>query len=79
MMLDSARNFFRVAYVKKFIDRMAQHKLNVFPWHLTDDEGWRIEIKKYPLLTQVGAKRGPGTDLPFSLYPTMRGPKDKIQ
>ncbi len=79
MMLDSSRNFFSVAYVKKFIDRMAQHKLNVFHWHLTDDEGWRIEIKKYPLLTQIGAKRGPGTKLPFSLYPAMRGPKDKLQ
>jgi len=79
LMLDTARNFFSKAYVKKFIDRMAQHKLNVFHWHLTDDEGWRIEIKKYPLLTQVGAKRGPGTELPFSLYPTMRGPKEKLQ
>jgi len=79
MMLDSSRNFFSKAYVKKFIDRMAQHKLNVFHWHLTDDEGWRIEIKKYPLLTQVGAKRGPGTKLPFSLYPAMRGPKEKMQ
>ena len=79
MMLDSSRNFFSVAYVKRFIDRMAQHKLNVFHWHLTDDEGWRIEIKKYPLLTEIGAKRGPGTKLPFSLYPTMRGPKDKMQ
>ena len=79
MMLDSSRNFFSKAYVKKFIDRMAQHKLNVFHWHLTDDEGWRIEIKKYPLLTQVGAKRGPGTELPFSLYPAMRGPKEKMQ
>ncbi len=79
MMLDSSRNFFSTEYVKKFIDRMAQHKLNVFHWHLTDDEGWRIEIKKYPLLTQIGAKRGPGTKLPFSLYPAMRGPKDRMQ
>ncbi len=79
MMLDSARNFFSVAYVKKFIDRMAQYKLNVFHWHLTDDEGWRLEIKAYPLLTEVGAKRGPGTRLPFALYPAMRGPKDTVQ
>ncbi len=79
MMLDSSRNFFSKAYVKKFIDRMAQHKLNVFHWHLTDDEGWRIEIKKYPLLTQTGARRGPGTKLPFSLYPAMRGPKESVQ
>lgn len=79
MMLDSSRNFFSKAYVKKFINRMAQHKLNVFHWHLTDDEGWRLEIKKYPLLTQVGAIRGPGTKLPFSSYPTIRGPKEKVQ
>ena len=79
MMLDSARNFFSVDYVKKFIDRMAQHKLNLFHWHLSDDEGWRIEIKKYPRLTDVGSRRGPGTALPFSLYPTMRGTKEKVQ
>ena len=58
---------------------MAQQKLNRFHWHLTDDEGWRIEIKKYPLLTKVGAKRGPGTELPFSTFPAMRGPKNRVQ
>ena len=79
LMLDSSRNFFSTSYVKKFIDRMAQHKLNRFHWHLTDDEGWRIEIKKYPLLTRVGATRGPGTKLPFSTYPAMRGSKKKRQ
>lgn len=79
MMLDTSRNFFSTAYVKKFIDRMAQHKLNRFHWHLTDDEGWRIEIKHYPRLTKVGAERGPGTKLPFSTYPAMRGSKRKRQ
>lgn len=79
MMLDTSRNFFSKNYVKKFIDRMAQHKLNRFHWHLTDDEGWRIEIKQYPLLTKRGARRGPGTKLPFSTYPAMRGPKNKVQ
>lgn len=79
MMLDSARNFFKLSYVKKFIDRMAQHKLNRFHWHLSDDEGWRIEIKRYPLLTKIGATRGPGTKLPFSTYPTMRGPKNRVE
>jgi len=79
MMLDVSRNFFSKAYVKKFIDRMAQQKLNRFHWHLTDDEGWRIEIKRYPLLTKTGSKRGPGTKLPFSVYPTMRGPKNRVQ
>ncbi|WP_415406296.1 beta-N-acetylhexosaminidase [Sulfurovum sp. CS9] len=79
MMLDTSRNFFSTSYIKKFIDRMAQHKLNRFHWHLTDDEGWRIQIKQYPLLTKIGARRGPGTKLPFSTYPAIRGPKNKIQ
>ena len=79
MMLDVSRNFFSVAYIKKFLDRMAQYKLNRFHWHLTDDEGWRIEIKRYPLLTKIGAVRGPGTKLPFSTFPAMRGPKDRVQ
>ncbi len=79
MMLDSSRNFFSKSYIKKFIDRMAQHKLNRFHWHLTDDEGWRIQIKRYPLLTKIGAKRGPGTKLPFSTYPAMRGGKNRLQ
>lgn len=79
MMLDSARNFFKPSYIKKFIDRMAQHKLNRFHWHLSDDEGWRIEIKRYPLLTKIGARRGPRTKLPFSIFPTMRGDKDRVQ
>jgi len=78
-MLDTSRNFFSKNYVKKFIDRMAQVKLNRFHWHLTDDEAWRIEIKKYPKLTQIGSIRGPGTTLPFSTYPAMRGPKNKVQ
>jgi len=79
MMLDCSRNFFSTTYVKRFIDRMAQQKLNRFHWHLTDDEGWRIQIRRYPLLTTVGARRGPGTKLPFSTYPAMRGPKRGVQ
>ena len=79
MMLDSSRNFFSRGYIEKFIDRMAQYKLNRFHWHLTDDEGWRIEIRHYPKLTSIGARRGPGTKLPFSTYPAMRGPKTKMQ
>lgn len=57
MHLDVARHFFPVAFVKKYIDYIALHKMNYFHWHLTDDQGWRIEIKKYPLLTQVGGFR----------------------
>ncbi|MDN5213764.1 beta-N-acetylhexosaminidase [Fulvivirgaceae bacterium BMA12] len=56
-MLDEARNFKGIDQVKKLLDQMALLKLNVFHWHLTDDQGWRIEIKKYPLLTQIGSKR----------------------
>lgn len=57
MHLDVARHFFSVNEVKKFIDYMAMHKLNKFHWHLTDDQGWRIEIKRYPKLIQTGAIR----------------------
>ena len=56
-MLDCGRYFFTPDYVKRFIDLMAYYKLNTFHWHLTEDAGWRIEIKKYPLLTQIGAWR----------------------
>jgi hexosaminidase len=57
MHLDVSRHFFDVATVKKYIDYLALHKMNYFHWHLTDDHGWRIEIKKYPKLTEVGAWR----------------------
>jgi len=57
MMLDVCRHFFSVEFVKKTIDLMAYYKLNNFHWHLTDDQGWRIEIKKYPRLTQIGSQR----------------------
>ena len=57
MHLDCSRHFFPVAFVKKFIDLLALHNMNVFHWHLTDDQGWRIEIKKWPRLTTVGSKR----------------------
>lgn len=57
MHLDVARHFFDVDYVKKYIDYLAFHKFNNFHWHLTEDQGWRIEIKKYPLLTSVGGYR----------------------
>lgn len=56
-MLDVSRHFFTKEEVKKVLDHMARYKLNVFHWHLTDDQGWRIEIKSYPKLTQVGAWR----------------------
>src|SRR2546430_13117307 len=55
--LDVSRSFMPKEFVKKYIDLLALHKLNRFHWHLTDDQGWRIEIKKYPLLTAIGAWR----------------------
>jgi hexosaminidase len=58
MMLDVGRYFFSTEYVKRFVDMMAMYKMNTLHFHLTDDNGWRIEIKKYPKLTEVGAWRG---------------------
>jgi hexosaminidase len=57
MHLDVGRHMFPVALIKKYIDLMSQYKLNNFHWHLTEDQGWRIEIKKYPKLTTLGATR----------------------
>ena len=57
MHLDVSRHFFNVEFVKTYIDMIALHKMNVFHWHLTDDNGWRIEIDKYPLLTEKSAWR----------------------
>jgi hexosaminidase len=59
LMLDSARHYQSPELIEAFIDWMALHKLNVLHWHLTDDQGWRLEIKKYPRLTSVGAWRVP--------------------
>jgi len=55
--LDVARHFFSVEFVKKYIDVLAMYNMNVFHWHITDDQGWRIEIKKYPELTTIGSQR----------------------
>lgn len=71
MMLDVARHFFTVEEVKAFIDRMARLKFNVFHWHLTDDQGWRVEIKSRPELTVTGAVR------PSSPQPTNRMKSDE--
>lgn len=61
LMLDEARHFFGKDEVKRVLDIMATYKMNRFHWHLADDQGWRIEIKKYPLLTDIGARRGSKT------------------
>ena len=59
LMLDSARHFQSVAEIEALLDQMAQHKLDTFHWHLTDDQGWRIQIRRYPELTRIGAWRTP--------------------
>ncbi len=63
MHLDVSRHFFSKESVKRYIDMLAMHKMNIFHWHLVDDQGWRIEIKKYPKLTEIGARR---VDLPWN-------------
>ena len=57
MHLDCSRHFFPITFVKKYIDLLAMHNMNVFHWHLTDDQGWRIEMKRWPKLTTVGSQR----------------------
>ena len=59
LMLDSARHMQSVAYIKRYIDWLSLHKMNVFHWHLTDDQGWRLDIEGWPRLTEVGAWRAP--------------------
>ena len=76
-MLDVSRHFFTVEQVKRFIDLLAMHRLNYFHWHLTDDQGWRIEIKKYPELTRVGAWKGTGSERYGGFY-TQEEIKDVI-
>lgn len=64
LMLDSARHMQSTEFLKRYIDWMALHKMNVFHWHLTDDQAWRLEIKSWPKLTQVGAYRVPAGEAP---------------
>jgi hexosaminidase len=76
LMLDSARHFQSPRFVMRLIDWMALHKLNVLHWHLTDDQGWRLEIKKYPRLTTVGAWRVPaGAAAAADIDPTTGRPR----
>lgn len=66
MHLDVSRHFFTVEEVKKYLDYLTLYKINTFHWHLTDDQGWRIEIKKYPKLTEIGSKRKESMIGPYS-------------
>lgn len=75
LMLDVSRHFFSKDFVKKYIDDMARYKFNVFHWHLTDDQGWRIEIKSLPRLTEMGAWRVPRTGQWWSYNPPQKDEK----
>ncbi|MBC7866502.1 MAG: beta-N-acetylhexosaminidase, partial [Gloeobacteraceae cyanobacterium ES-bin-316] len=89
MHLDVARHYFPVSFLKKYIDYLAAYKFNTFHWHLTDDQGWRIEIKKYPKLTSEGGFRNgtiigryPGTgndSLRYGGYYTQEQIKEVVQ
>lgn len=69
MLLDCSRHFFPKEFIKSFIDILALHKMNTFHWHLTDDQGWRLEIKKFPRLTEYGAWRVDREDKPWNSRP----------
>ena len=79
MHLDVSRHFFNKEFIFRYLDAMALHKLNVFHWHLADDQGWRVEIKKYPRLTELGAWREDNEDKGWSYfqYPT-KDPSKKL-
>ena len=87
--LDVCRHFFPVSFIKKYIDYLATYKFNMFHWHLTDDQGWRIEIKKYPELINIGSKRngtiigrypGKGSDnKPYGGFYTQAEIKEVVQ
>jgi hexosaminidase len=89
MHLDVGRHFFEVDFIKKYIDYIALHKMNTFHWHLTEDQGWRIEIKRYPKLTEIGGYRngtiigrypGKGNDnLHYGGFYTQEQIKDIVQ
>ena len=89
MHLDVGRHFFPVSFIKKYIDYLAAYKFNTFHWHLTEDQGWRIEIKKYPELTKIGGWRngtiigrypGKGSDnMPYGGFYTQAEIKEVVQ
>ena len=88
VMLDCSRHFFSVDFIKRYIDILALHNVNTFHWHLSDDQGWRIEIKKYPKLTEIGSKRsgtvvGHNSDvddnIPYGGYYTQEDAKEIVR
>ncbi len=89
MHLDCGRHFWPVTFIKKYLDYLALHKLNIFHWHLTEDQGWRMEIKQYPELTRTGSQRngtitgrypGSGNDqIPYGGFYTQEEIKEVLQ
>ena len=88
MHLDVSRHFFGIDVVKEYLDIMALHNMNTFHWHITDDQGWRIEIKKYPKLAQLGSQRkhtvigrnmGVYDDTPYGGYFTQDEAREVVQ
>lgn len=79
MMLDVCRHFFPVEHIKKQLDVLAMFKINRLHWHLTDDQAWRIEIKKYPRLTEVGAKRIEGEGFEYGGFYTQEEIKEVVK
>lgn len=79
MMLDPCRHFTSVEHIKKYIDVLSLFKINRMHWHLTDDQGWRIEIKKYPKLTEIGSKRIDGEGTEHSGYYTQEEVKEVVK
>lgn len=78
VMLDPCRHFIPVENIKKHLDVMALFKINTFHWHLTEDQGWRIEIKKYPKLTEVGSKRIDGEGVEYGGFYTQEQIKEVV-
>ncbi len=79
MHLDVSRHFMPIELIYKLMDYLAMHKMNIFHWHLVDDQGWRLEIKKYPKLTEIGAWRVDMEDLDWDARPTRKPQKgDKL-
>lgn len=76
--LDVSRHFMPIEFIYKMIDQMAQHKLNRFHWHLVDDQGWRLEIKQYPKLTEVGAWRPDWSGQHWNARPSANTPTDTV-
>ncbi|MBP8823505.1 MAG: beta-N-acetylhexosaminidase [Flavobacteriales bacterium] len=77
-MLDVSRHFYTVDFLKRYLDELARLKLNIFHWHLTDDQGWRVEVKKYPKLTQVGAWRTEADGSRYGGFYTQEEVKDVV-